>query len=99
MPEDWQEKFHAFRLFYENNKANVDLRNLGNMDEVPVSFDMPSNYTVDQKGVEDVKITSTGHEKCNFTLVLCVTADGTKLPPMVIFKRKTLPKEKFPESE
>ena len=23
-------------------------------------------------------------------------ADGTKLPPMVIFKRKTMPKEKFP---
>ena len=28
---------------------------------------------------------------------LCVTADGSKLPPFVIFKRKTIPKEKFPK--
>jgi hypothetical protein len=28
--------------------------------------------------------------------MLAVTADGSKLTPYVIFKRKTLPKEKFP---
>jgi hypothetical protein len=28
--------------------------------------------------------------------MLAVTANGGKLPPYVIFKRKTLPKEKFP---
>ena len=29
-------------------------------------------------------------------IVLAVTAEGYKLPPMIIFKRKTIPKEKFP---
>lgn len=29
--------------------------------------------------------------------MLACTADGGKLPPYVIFKRKTLPKEKFPD--
>ena len=31
-------------------------------------------------------------------MVLACTADGGKLPPMVIFKRKTPPKDKFPSS-
>lgn len=29
--------------------------------------------------------------------MLACTADGGKLPPYVIFKRKTMPKEKFPD--
>ena len=37
-----------------------------------------------------------GHEKCRFTAVLSCLADGTKLKPMVIFKRKTIPKENIP---
>ena len=39
----------------------------------------------------------TGHEKTHFTTVFACMSDGTKLPPMVIFKRKTMPKDKFPE--
>lgn len=97
LPDDWEEQFHSFRLFIENHKSNVSLENIGNIDEVPVSFDMPSKYTVDEKGSKEVRIASTGHEKSNFTLVLGITADGSKLPPMVIFKRKTIPNEDFPK--
>jgi hypothetical protein len=43
-----------------------------------------------------VKMKSTGNEKLRFTVVLCCMADGTKLPPLVIFKRKTMPKGDFP---
>jgi len=43
-----------------------------------------------------VKIITTGAEKYYFTVVPSVTSDGGKLPPMVIFKRKNIPKEKFP---
>ena len=33
-----------------------------------------------------------------FTVVLCMTADGVKQPPMIIFKNlKKVPKERFPE--
>ena len=64
------------------------------MDEVPVSFDMTSNYTVDVKGAEDITLKTAGNEKCNFTVFLCVTADGGKCDSMVIFKRKShSPKE------
>ena len=46
--------------------------------------------------MKTVPIKTIGHEKSSFTLVLACTASGQKLPPMIIFKRKTVPKEKFP---
>jgi hypothetical protein len=44
------------------------------------------------KGEKDVSFATTDHERSNFTVVLYITSDGSKLPPMVIFKRKTVPK-------
>ena len=40
---------------------------------------------------------STGHERSNFTIVLACLADGTKLPLVIIFKLKKIPREEFPE--
>ena len=48
------------------------------------------------KGERNVTINITGHEKDRFTVMLACTADGGKLPLCVVFKRKTLPKDKFP---
>jgi len=45
------------------------------MDEVPVTFDMPANFTVEEKGHKDVRVSTTGSEKYRFTVTLCVTAD------------------------
>uniref|UniRef100_A0A0K0FPR9 DDE-1 domain-containing protein n=1 Tax=Strongyloides venezuelensis TaxID=75913 RepID=A0A0K0FPR9_STRVS len=55
------------------------------------------NQTVEVKGRDYVFISSTGHEKSNFTVMLSVLATGEKLKPLIIFKRKTLPKVSFPE--
>lgn len=66
------------------------------MDEVPLTFDLPLTRTVNRKGESSVTLKTTGHEKTHFTCVLSCTASGEKLPPMVIFKRTTVPKEKFP---
>ena len=68
-------------------KCDFDLSQIGNMDEIPVLFDMPANYTVDVKGAKSIFVKITGHEKCHFTVVLSYMADGTRLPPKVIFKR------------
>lgn len=97
LPVDWKEKMVVFKQFVDKHKSGIDLQHIGNMDEVPVSFDMVGNHTVDQIGAEDIKIVTTGNEKSCFTVILCVTADGGKCPPFVIFKRKTLPKEDFPK--
>jgi len=66
------------------------------MDEVPLTFEIPLNRTVEKTGTRTESIRTTGNEKSSFTVVLGCQANGQKLSPMVIFKRKTLPKEKFP---
>ncbi|KAG8235759.1 hypothetical protein J437_LFUL015380 [Ladona fulva] len=58
------------------------------MDEIPLTFDVPSNKTVSVKGSRSITIKTTGHEKTHYTVVLACCADGTKLPPFLIFNRK-----------
>ena len=66
------------------------------MDETPMTFDLPASRTIDTKGNRTIQIRTTGHEKTHFTVVLSCMVDGTKLKPMVIVKRKRIPKgEKF----
>ena len=56
---------------------------------------MSSTRTVNARGENTVSIVTPGHQKSRFIVFLCSHADGTKLKPMIIFKRKTQPKEKF----
>ena len=67
------------------------------MDQVPLAFDVLSNKTVDVKGAKKIMIKIHGHEKMRYTVVLGCCADGTKLPPLLIFQRKMLPKDVIPQ--
>ena len=98
LPADSQEKMDAFRLFVMDaiHEHGVTRNHIINMDEVPLTFDIPITTTVDKKGAKSVTIQTTGHEKASFTVVLGCYASGDKLPPMLIFKRKTAIKEKLP---
>ena len=58
------------------------------MDETPVYFDLVPRKTIDLVGVNSCVIRSTGAEKRHVTVVLSVAADGTMLPPKIIFKGK-----------
>jgi hypothetical protein len=69
---------------------------IGNADQTPVFFDMPMNITVNKKGENSILLKTTGNEKSRITVMLCALADGKKLPPYVILKRKTMPKEMLP---
>jgi len=67
------------------------------MDETPLSFNLPNSTTIEQRDTKTVSILSTGHERSNFTVVLGCLADGTKLPPVIIFKLVNVPREEFPD--
>lgn len=99
LPDQWPEKLALFQRYVFDiiHKHNYSSKCIVNMDEVPMCFDSPASRTVDEIGVSSVGITSTGHDKSGFTVVLACTASGHKLTPMVIFKRKTIPKESFPK--
>ncbi|XP_018105792.1 plectin isoform X1 [Xenopus laevis] len=99
LPQDLDEKVKSFQSFITKQRRihNYDLVDIGNMDEIPMTFDLPSNRTVASLGDTTFSPRTTGNEKNNFTVVLSCLADGTKLRPFIIFKRKTLPKKvKFP---
>ena len=67
------------------------------MDETPLSFDLPNPTTVTQHGSKSVTIRTTGHQRTCFTVILACMADGSKLPPMCIFKLKNKPRDLFPD--
>lgn len=60
LPANWEQRVAEFRTFLTDVRKYVRLKDLGNMDEVPVSFDMPSRYTVDTRGSQDISIATTG---------------------------------------
>lgn len=101
LPADLEHKILNFQRYVIRARQRHDypLALIGNMDETPVYFDLPGNRTVNKRGDKTVFVRTTGHERQRFTVVLACLADGTKLPPMVIFKRKTFFKKKevFPK--
>ena len=50
------------------------------------------NRTIHNTGEKTIKIRTTGNEKNRVIVVSACAGDASKLRPMVIFKRKTLPK-------
>src|ERR1043165_2271726 len=72
LPEDLIEKQQEFLAFimYRCIQHDYPLALIGNMDETPMTFDLPSNITVDETGTRSVSICIIGHEKTNFTVVL-----------------------------
>jgi len=74
------------------------MRQMANADETAIYLDMLPNYTMEKKGVKGVLLKTTGCEKLRLIIMLAETADARKLPPLLILKRKTLPKsEAFPK--
>ena len=92
LPADLEAKVDSFQRFIIKLRKhhNYELGQIGNMDETPMTLDLPGNRTVHAKGEKTVLVKTTGHEKTHFTVVLSCMADGTKLKPLIIFKRKKL---------
>ena len=83
---------HQRFIIKQRRPHSYPLHLMANMDESPIQFDMPSTRTVSKTGEKTVKIRTTGNEKNRLTVVLTCAGDGSKLKPLVIFKRKTMPK-------
>ena len=100
LPKDFEQKLLNYQRYITNLRKTGDflMRQMANADETVFYLDMPPNYTLEKKGVKEVLLKTTGCEKLRLTVMLAETADGTKLPPLLILKRKTLPKsEAFPK--
>ena len=56
------------------------------MDETPLLMNIKSTKTIARIRSKEVVIKTHGQEKVHVTAILCIIADGTKLPPMLVFK-------------
>ena len=94
LPDDYEDKIIAFQthIIKRRKILNPPLSLIGNADQTPLTFDLPADSTIEKKGTSTVTIRTNGAEKTRFTVMLACMADGTKLPPYIVFKRKTLPK-------
>lgn len=52
----------------------------------------PTNQIVEWKGVKNVTVKTSGQKKTHFTVILSCCSDEIKLLPLLIFIRKTCPK-------
>ena len=97
LPKDLNEKISLFHTFVISlcKQNNFELSQIGNMDKTPM--------TLTYQPAEQLTTKESAQSRLEplvmslFTAVLSCMVDGTKLKPMVIFKRKLIPKgEKFP---
>lgn len=88
LPSDVGKNITSFYQFVicDRREFEFSLGQMGNMDEMPMFFDMSGTRTVHSVGDKTVT---------HFTVILACMAGGTKLKPAVVFKRKTMPKEKY----
>ncbi|KAM7315265.1 hypothetical protein ISCGN_005047 [Ixodes scapularis] len=91
--EEYEDKLLSFQKYVIElrREHGYTLSQIGNVDQTSVWFDSPENCTVNAKGQKSVLVRTTGAERQRCTVMLCIPADGRKLPPYVIFKRKTIP--------
>ena len=80
MPHEHERKIIEFHKYVINMRKKLcfEKGQLGKMDDVSLTFDVPSNKTVDVKGAKTIMIKTSGNEKMCYTVVLACCAEGTK---------------------
>ena len=65
LSREYERKIIEFHKYVINTRKKLcfEMGQLGNMDEVPLTFDAPSNKTVEVKGAKTVMIKTSGNEK------------------------------------
>ena len=97
MPDDFERKLLDYQRFILRLcKRHVYAYGDGlitNADQTPLTFNIPFTQTMAHKDEKSITLKSTGNEKNRFMVMLGTYGDGTKMPPYITFKRKTLPKK------
>jgi hypothetical protein len=73
-----------------NLKVENKAKHIWNVDETSFSLDPSHGKVVAEKGSRGTQRLTAGNRRLSFTVMACVAADGTCLPPTVIFPGKNL---------
>ena len=90
LSESYPELIRRFTKFNEDLRwdNSFELSQIANMDETPLFMNIPNTMTIAKIGSKEVNIKTHGQERIHVTAILWIVADGTKLPPMLVFKGK-----------
>jgi hypothetical protein len=91
LPKYFEQKLLNYQRYINNLRKpeNFLMGQMANANETAIYLDIPKNYIFKKKGVMQVLLKTTGCEKLCLIVMLAATADGRKLPPLLILKRKT----------
>ena len=64
------------------------------MDETAIYYENIYTTTVTKIGNSTVSVKNLNKDKMKITILLCILADGTKLPPLLIFRGETNKKKR-----
>ena len=98
LPKDYQEKLATFRAYCKNKitEKKIHPEQIINMDEIPLTFDIPVNRTVEKRATSTVSIRTTGNEKSSFTVVLACHANSPKnFHPWLFLRGRPCQKKTF----
>ena len=64
LPDNWEDKVQNFQTYVREliSEGQYPPCKIGNMDEVPVTFDVPNNRTVNEVGEKTVRVTTWPRE-------------------------------------
>jgi hypothetical protein len=93
LPDAYEEKILCFQKYFIKlrQQHSYIVSQIGNADQTLVYFEMPLNTTAHKKGDKNVTVRTGGNRKQQCMVMLCIAADGRKLLPYIVLKRKTLP--------
>ncbi|CAO4384208.1 unnamed protein product [Caenorhabditis nigoni] len=83
-PEMYTSKLIDFVLFVEKTRTQKQYSSILACDETAVYLDWSNSMTVETKGVSEVSVRTTGHDKMHVTVMLCAKDDGYKCRPFVL---------------
>jgi hypothetical protein len=91
LPEEHEEVLHIFRQAVQeiSHMHGVRSEDIWNMDQTMVRFDNPSTRTNNNAGDSQIRIVTMGVRKKGFTVALCASASGEKMPAYIIFKESS----------
>ncbi|KAG0422112.1 hypothetical protein HPB47_002034 [Ixodes persulcatus] len=91
LPIDHAEAVSAFRRSVGMLRLQHDYsdHSIANMDQTMVRMDEPATRTNNITGEASIRIANTGCSRRGFTVALCATAAGIKLPAFIILKEPT----------
>ena len=92
-PEECAVKIVDCLLFVEQRRRTSNYTYIYAADETAVYLDYSSNLTVENKGVREVPVKTSGYDKLHGTVMLTARSDGFKCRPYILLKNKRLIKE------